>query len=230
MNHARKLSTAICLSTSLALSLTVSAQGWDEESTIHYEARLSSETLHPEVAGEARELDLQLASLQLREAVAYGIYGGLSGGFPSMRWQQPGREDSPRMGGWQLGVTLGGRHPRSSPLAFIWEAGYHWTQVSGDLAGDESLTLDLREGSGRAGLEWQQGNWAIAGGWSRRQWQGEERIDATARGASRNLRWRPDDHAFLETRLRLDDSGWLSLGITDSGEDGRITLGFGRSY
>ncbi|MCP1728018.1 hypothetical protein J2T60_002018 [Natronospira proteinivora] len=214
----------------LALVETAMARDWDGDWSLRYEARLSSETLHPTVAGEDRQLEQQIAGLHFQEVVAGGIYGGLSAGFPSIRWQQPGRDDSPRMGGWQLGLSLGGRHPHNSELAMVWEASYGWIQVSGDLAEDESLSLDLRETSSRVGLDWQRDAWAITVGVTRRHWDGEERIDGDSRGPSRNLSWRPDDHAFIETRLRINDSGWLSLGLTNTGEDRRITLGFGRGY
>jgi len=198
--------------------------------SLRYQASLSSETLRPDVSGETRRLDSQLASLHIQESLGPGLYGGIQFGLPSIRWHAPDESDSPRMGGWLLGFSLGGRHPQGSQLGLAWDVEYLWSEVNGSLAEDRELRLTLRESRARLGLSWQGRHAQLLAGVAWRDWDGEERIDTEQTGPTRRLGWSPDPHGFIEGRLALDRDGWMTVGWMDTADEGQLLLGFGRGF
>jgi hypothetical protein len=214
-----------------AVCMPVSAQagGGDWDSGLATQARLQTEQLTPLVAGEQRHLRAFSASLELRERIRGGFHGGLIGGLPSIRWEADDSEESIRMGGRLLGLSLGGRHPEQGDLAFIWEGSYIWTDVGGSL-GDGELDLSLRETASRAGLQWWPGGMGVTAGIARQRVSGEEvRSDGDA-PRSRHLEWQSDVHGFLELGVNVDAGGWMSIRYSDRDPRGSITLTFGQQF
>ncbi|MDQ2070236.1 hypothetical protein [Natronospira bacteriovora] len=215
----------------LILAGAVEASGLDgpRESGLSYEARLQSERLLPLVEGSQRDFNLESASLHLRESVRGGLYGGLLGGLPSLRWRSEDSEDTVRVGGHLFGLSLGGRHPARSPLAMVWEGSYIWTEVGGSL-GDGELDLSLRESSARLGVEWWPGTMGMTLGVARQRVSGEEFRSDGDTTRSRSLGWRSDDHAFLELGLDVGAGGWMSIRYLNREPRGTTLLIFGQQF
>lgn len=213
----------------LCLTISTQAAGADWDSDLAYDARLKTERLEPTVAGDARQLRFFSASLQLRERIRGGFYGGLIGGLPSIRWDADDSEESIRMGGRMLGLSLGGRHPEEGALAFVWEGSLIWTEVGGSL-GDGELDLSLRETATRAGLQWWPGNMGVTVGIARQRVSGEEFRSDGDQDRSRDLEWETDNHAFLELGVNANAGGRMFVRYADREPQGSITLVFGQTF
>lgn len=214
-----------------ALMASPSLPAWSAPNgDIRYEVRFVSERAAATAAGEDRDLSLQSATIQLRESIGAGVYGGFYGGLPSIRWQAGDTQETPRMGGRQVGLLVGGRHPARSPVALVWEGEYRWSEVSGELGDEGTLQLDLRETLGQAGLQWRVDRFQVTAGLARRLLDGEETRNDSGQRQTRPLSWVPDNHAFLELNLGMDDGGWLAIRHADSDPGGSTTLIFGRRF